>query len=232
MTARGQHLSDAWYLDHASGTLSLGEQVFMDSHLELSSKAAAKVADYEKVGALILESVFTDQQGTGLGFDAEDIFAQDDAQSGLLDSGQEADRVQVSASASGRSEDTYLPQALRAFVDDNAMSIRWRFLGPKLRKCLLWTSEDGTKLWMLKAEAGADIPLHSHNGSELTLVLKGSFSDQAHRFERGHVQEADDGTEHEILIGDSEECVCLALTQAPLNFANPVIRVFQQVIGI
>jgi putative transcriptional regulator len=228
MTARGQHLSDAWYLDHASGTLSLGERVFMESHVELNTHGAQKLADFESIGAQILETLDVGKESDQtLGFDVDDIFAHD-----LNNT--------VAPSTPGthtnlnpiEEKSSYLPNALRNFVDDNNLSIQWRYLGPKLRKSLLWTAKDGTKLWMLKAEPGATIPSHSHRGYELTLVLKGSFQDQSYRFERGQVQEADDDTEHDIVINQDDECICLALTQAPLSFSNPLLRVFQLFIGI
>jgi len=228
MTARGQHLSDAWYLDQASGTLSLGERIFMESHIELSDEGAKKLADFEAIGAQILEDIeIENASDQTLGFDADDIFARD------LDIAEVTTRPEDHTDpAPHDKQDRYFPIALSNFVNENKLAIRWRFLGPKLKKCLLWKDKDGTKLWMLKAEAGAAIPSHSHRGYELTLVLKGSFHDQANRFERGHVQEADDDTEHEISIDEGSECVCLALTQAPLAFSNPLIRALQLFTGI
>jgi len=227
MTARGQHLSDAWYLDQASGTLSLGERIFMESHIELSDEGSKKLADFEAIGAQILENIeFENASEHPLGFDAEDIFACD------TDNDEVTAKLEDLSDPAHGKQDRYLPLALSNFVNESKLAIRWRFLGPKLKKCLLWEDKDGTKLWMLKAEAGADIPSHSHRGYELTLVLKGSFHDQANQFERGHVQEADDDTEHEISIDEGSECVCLALTQAPLAFSNPLIRALQLFTGI
>jgi putative transcriptional regulator len=228
MSGRGQKLSEAWYLDHANGNLSLGEEVFMASHIELSPEGARKVAAYEAIGGQILASQNAAPQDLeSVGFDAEDIFSQDqaDEEGGAGNTGLASNEARVPGHP-------YLPASLSRFVQGNALAIKWRFLGPKLRKCLLWQDKDGTKLWMLRAEGGTKIPVHSHTGSELTLVLKGSFHDEAQRFCRGDVQEADDDTEHDIIIDEGETCICLALTQAPLNFSNPLLRVFQLATGI
>jgi putative transcriptional regulator len=229
MTARGQHLSDAWYLDHASGSLSLGESVFMDAHVEISDQGAQKLSDYLALGARIFQDspadISQDRSAHEFAFDADEIMRIADLQPG-------PDATPSASLPTSPAEQEYLPDALRAFLQQNHQEIRWSYLGPKLRKCMLWKGADGTKLWMLKAEEGAEIPTHTHTGYELTLVLKGSFSDQSDKFERGHVQEADDDTHHEIIINPGEDCICLALTKAPLTFYNPIVRAFQLFTGI
>jgi putative transcriptional regulator len=228
MNMRGQHLSDAWYLDHANGNLSLAERVFMDAHIELNPRGAEKINAYEAIcGKMLADMDVRPQDLELLDFDADDVLMRDPDMIERTD--RSATKLDPSASAQ---EHPFLPNALAHYIDSNALSIDWKFLGPKLRKCLLWESENGTKLWMLKAEGGAVIPSHTHRGSELTLVLQGSFHDQSHRFSRGDVQEADENTHHDIIIDEGETCVCLAITQAPLMFANPALRLFQVFTGI
>ncbi len=85
---------------------------------------------------------------------------------------------------------------------------------------------------MLRIPAGKPVPEHSHGGRELTLVLCGSFSDAQGRFSRGDIEEADEDLEHQPIAGLEEDCICLAVTDAPLKFKNWLVRLVQPVLGI
>jgi putative transcriptional regulator len=61
------------------------------------------------------------------------------------------------------------------------------------------------------------MPTHGHRGQELTLVLAGSFSDEHGTFARGDVEEADEDVEHQPIADPGEDCICLAVTDAPLR---------------
>lgn len=112
------------------------------------------------------------------------------------------------------------------------MPVRWEFLGPGLRKAILWRGRQGERLWLLRARPGISIPHHGHRGSELTLVLKGSFWDGDQQYRPGDVEEAYPGVEHDIRIDEGGECICLALTQGKLRFGNPLLRAFQVFTGL
>ncbi len=62
------------------------------------------------------------------------------------------------------------------------------------------------------------MPVHGHRGMELTLVLSGSFSDDHGTFARGDIEEADESIEHQPVANEGEDCICLAVTDAPLRF--------------
>ena len=75
MTERGQMMDDAWYMDYAAGSLeSVGEEVLIASHLELSGTAGERVAELERIGAALL-MVAGDE--SSLSFSADDIFEMD-----------------------------------------------------------------------------------------------------------------------------------------------------------
>ena len=89
---------------------------------------------------------------------------------------------------------------------------------------------------LLKIPVGRPVPEHGHNGLELTLVLAGCFKDEFGSFSRGDVQDVDQDTVHQPVAGMVEDCICLAVTDAPLDFksilprlAQPFIRRFLNV---
>jgi putative transcriptional regulator len=89
----------------------------------------------------------------------------------------------------------------------------------------------GGNLRMLRIAPGKKLPRHGHTGTELTLVLAGSYSDELGRFARGDAAETDDDIVHEPLSGRDEDCICLIATEGPLKFESLVARVFQRFTG-
>ena len=211
MSQRGYFLEEGWYLDHAAGaSMTPGQDMLLRSHLEISVPARAHAASMARIGGALLESL---DDATDLAFDADDIFA--------LDATFEAARPKPEPAAVALAGEAALPDCLpdvlRDFID---------------REGMLWHSEADERLWLLRARPGVAIPQHGHRGTELTLVLQGSFLDGEQRYARGDVEEADPEVEHDIKIGEGEECICLALTQGKLRFDDPLLRVLQVFTGL
>lgn len=89
----------------------------------------------------------------------------------------------------------------------------------------------GYKTQLLKIASGTAMPSHTHLGTELTLVLAGGFSDESGQYGEGDVAEADDSVTHRPVADPGEDCICLAVTDAPLRLTgalgwllNPFIR--------
>jgi putative transcriptional regulator len=85
---------------------------------------------------------------------------------------------------------------------------------------------------LLRIPAGKPVPEHGHGGRELTLVLSGSFHDGEKLFARGDLDEADASVQHQPVATPDEDCICLAVTDAPLKFRSWLVRLVQPVLGI
>jgi putative transcriptional regulator len=80
--------------------------------------------------------------------------------------------------------------------------------------------------------AGVAMPDHGHHGMEMTMVLQGAFQDEGDHFGRGDVEIADSEIEHTPMADLDEDCICLAVTDAPLRFKGLLPRIMQKFIGI
>lgn len=117
------------------------------------------------------------------------------------------------------------------YIGGHLESLNWMRAGKGLRVCKL--SEDNeNRMWMLRAEPRTVLPKHSHDGSELTFVLKGSFESQDALFRVGDIEDADDATLHQPVVTDDDECICIAAVDGPLRFASLLPRLAQPFIGI
>ena len=111
--------------------------------------------------------------------------------------------------------DLTFPEPLRSYLGSDAL--KWRRLG-SAHQVKVPTGDRSTTVRLLKIRGGQPMPVHGHRGLELTLVLKGSFHDAHGTFARGDIEEADEDIEHQPVASPGEECICLAVTDAPLRF--------------
>lgn len=216
-TEQSYPLSDEWLMDYAAGTLPCAYAAVAETYLSMIEDGESALAPYNACGGDMLEDLSPATEKLSVGVD-ELLARMDDAPAS--DEGEAAEWP------------AYIPEGLRASLPTKDGKINWTYLGPGLRKALLRRDDDDTRLWLIKAKPGVKIPHHSHNGSELTLILKGGFKDGDQHFVVGDVEEADEEVGHTIEIDTGEECVCLAATKGPLVFYSPQIRFFQRFIGM
>jgi len=85
-----------------------------------------------------------------------------------------------------------------------------------VKQAILKTSPDATAR-LLYIPAGTAMPDHGHRGLELTLVLQGAFQDDEGYFARGDIEIADADLHHTPVADITQDCICLAVTDAPLR---------------
>lgn len=211
-------LGDEWIMAYAAGTLSEGASLMVASHLSFRPHALHEVAAAEAVGGALLDAMMPET-------------LPDDALSRTLALLDAPEAPTIPRQSPPPTSDT-LPAPLRQWLGRDVNDLPWSFLGPGMKKVKLWRGPNDERLWMLRAQPGVAIPRHGHNGSELTLVLKGSFSDPSGTYRRGDVEEKDDTDSHGLTIGMGEECICLALTNGPIRFESLSARLLQPFIGL
>ena len=127
--------------------------------------------------------------------------------------------------------DPSLPRPLRDYTGGTLDALPWRRLGP-IAEVQLLRDFPGFTTRLLRIRRGVGVPVHTHRGTELTLVLRGAFSDEGGHFARGDVEEADPEVTHRPVADPGEDCLCLAVTDAPLKLTsrlgrllNPFLRI-------
>ncbi len=126
-----------------------------------------------------------------------------------------------------RSQSDVLPTALRGYIGKDFSDIRWRWKMPGLKEFHI-ESRDGYEASLLWIRAGRKMPSHTHDGSEVTLVLKGSFGDAGGHYVRGDVAIADADVDHSPRAGLEEDCICFAVTDAPLRLTGGLARLLHR----
>lgn len=114
-----------------------------------------------------------------------------------------------------------VPMPLRDYLPTGIDSIRWRWSGAGLQShALPMRKAKGGMVSLLKVAPGAGLPLHTHAGDEMTLVLSGGYTAGDGAFRRGDVEIADGSVEHRPIAMADGPCICLAVTDAPLRFSG------------
>ncbi|MBR0989306.1 cupin domain-containing protein [Bradyrhizobium japonicum] len=106
-----------------------------------------------------------------------------------------------------------LPPALR-----NYRIGKPRRVAPGLSMRPIELSGSGSaRAFLLRSAPGSRMLEHSHTGTELTLVLEGSFSHEGGRFGPGDFDYGDDEVDHRPIVGDEGPCLCLVAMTGDLR---------------
>lgn len=210
------HVSDELLLDYAAGHLAEGWSLAVATHLAMCPQCRARLDLAEAAGGALVETLDPVQ---GLADSWDKLKAR------LAGEGAPARPEPRRAAPSGE-----LPEPLRSYVG-NLADIKWRTLG-NARQVLIKLGDGETQARLLRIPAGKPVPEHTHGGRELTLVLQGSFHDAVDTFGPGDLEEADGDLTHQPVAGPDADCICLAVTDAPLKFRSRLVRLVQPFLGI
>ena len=196
----------------SAGMLSNALGVLVACHVERCPHCQEKTRIYEQFGGeLIAESD-----------DAElpaDLL--DKTLARLSDEGESAP-VKVSGN---------VPRPLQRFLPDDVSQIPWKGMSKAIKEFRLPFGDDEFDARLYKIAAGKQLPEHTHRGREFTLVLSGSFSDNAGAYHAGDFVLADTSVMHRPRAHAEQDCICFAVLDAPLKFTgwfgalvNPFMR--------
>ncbi|WP_427452749.1 ChrR family anti-sigma-E factor [Litorimonas sp. WD9-15] len=150
---------------------------------------------------------------------------------------READEVQNVAANDHVSRQTRVaPRPLRDLMGGTGLrDIQWKSLIPGMAiHDVLGNrrTEEGDRLYLLKAKGGMRMPEHSHNGEEWTLILNGAYTVEGRTFRRGDLHIEDETKTHSPTIEEGEDCICLVMTEGPLVMKSWLPKLIQKVVGI
>lgn len=215
------HPSEEFIAAYAAGTLDEAQALAIAAHLTLCPACRHQNAEYEMLGATMLEDL------------PEMAFSSDAFAATLERVRNIAERPAAPSLPSPHAPKSaiLLPAPVRHYLGGDIDLAKWRALGPGIHHMPLVSSDGGTAR-LLRIAPGRSVFDHTHAGSELTLVLRGSYSSQGERFTRGDLEIADESVNHRPVAGTEDICICLAVTEAPLRFDNWLGRLMQPFLGV
>lgn len=216
-----QLISDDWLIAYAAGNLSEAKSALVATHASYHPILQQKIHSAEAIGGALLEASETAEFSDGF---YDRLLTKIDGESDEKVEPARGETVQA---------DPVLPNPLSTYLDRRLDDLKWRYMGPGMRQVKLHSEDNGEKLWLLKAKGGTEIPSHGHNGHEFTLVLQGSYSVDGQLYGVGDMELASDDIEdHRPIISEGEDCICLVVTEAPINLKSLAGKLFQPFIGL
>ena len=210
------HLTDELLIGYSAGSLPEAFNVVVASHISLCDDCRAALAEYDAVGGEVLAKT-----------DASEMSANSlEATLAMISDMPVASDVKAPVTKSG-----IFPAPLQEYVSGDIDAVKWRKVGGGVSQMILKTSPNAT-VRLLKIPAGAAMPDHGHQGTELTLVLQGAFVDDHDHFAAGDVEVANEDMTHTPVAAPGEDCICLAATDAPLQFNGLIPRIAQKFMRI
>lgn len=217
------HLDSATIMAFAAGTLSPGVALVASCHVDVCPLCREEVIKAQAIGGALLDS----QPKANMSEDALSLALA------RLDDEETVTQAPVQQLAEAKDVDfgtDLMPKSLRPYIDAPLDELKWRTIVPGVKVYDLPVSgRDSTRL--LRISPGVPIMHHSHKGVELTMVLRGSFSDEIGRFKHGDIADLDEQTTHQPVTDTHVDCICLVATDAPLKFSSFVGRLVQPLLG-
>lgn len=198
---------DALMAEFVSGTLPTPIQVLLASHLEMNQSNQEWVSNLEALAGLELADI-----------EPVELTDRDAMLANILSS----KTVQESANQAVTTDET--PDAMRRFIGSTVADISWKRNRFASIDEVRLGEFDGCKATLFRLQAGQGVPHHTHDGSEITLVLQGAFSDGTGHFKKGQISIADGTVDHRPIADEDEDCICFAVTDAPLRLTGPLGR--------
>ncbi len=203
---------DDLLMGYATGALPRAFDLVVATHVSLCDDTRARLESLDAIGGALLDDA-----------DCADV-AQESLEQTMA-------KIQGMAPTPRPMPTGTFPQPLQAIVGGDLDAVQWRNVGRGVKQCVLH-SDDGGTARLLLIPAGRAMPAHSHHGTEMTLVLKGAFSDEDGTFARGDLELADPQVNHMPVAAPGEDCICLVATDARLKFKGLLPRIAQPFVGI
>jgi putative transcriptional regulator len=203
-------IPEEYLLEYAAGVLPEGAARLIAAHLTFSPASRAVMRDADRLGGALLEM---DQ-------------AFEPLNSGIAIAPWDMPYTgQVVGSQSLPQADADVPVPLRPLIGNRLSDIKWRTFWPGMQTVKISCPEDTADISLLRLKPGTGMPVHTHGGDELTLVLQGSYTDETGQYGVGDVSVCNSSLTHRPIADSGQHCICFTVVDAPLRFKGIMARI-------
>lgn len=220
------HLDEATLFSYTAGSLTNAMATVVATHLSLCAECRARAANLETLGGVMLESLQPESCSEDL---LDNLLGAIDVDEPQIDIGEK----NVARDRDAEVEEkpvADVPYPLSEMLPAPLEQLEWKRMAPGVHYYDLPAVGSGA-CRLLQLAPGRSVLPHSHNGNELTLILRGSYTDDLGRFAAGDIADLDDEVSHQPLVDSDEPCICLVATDAPLKFQTLLGRLIQPMTG-
>lgn len=216
MNAVLYHPDEMLLASYSAASLPLSQALCISAHLEHCSECRQKIQQLNSVGGELMQKL---DPAPATDLLKDELLAR-------LDTLEDMPAIRQP-----EVDNDSIPRALRQFVDSGYQNLNWSRVSPDIHSAELCRDSNGAKVELLRIRAGGAATRHTHLGDEYTVILQGSFSDEEGLYRCGDFIRRDSRHEHRPVATQDMDCICLAVTEGPVQFTgffsrmlNPLIR--------
>jgi putative transcriptional regulator len=208
---------DARFLtDFSAGTLPRPQALCVSAHLHYCATCRTRIRELTQLGS----ELFLMQHPAAPSASAFDRLM---GKIEVLPPGKEKP-APASPAAADPGPKSDLPKAVAKLARGNLDNLSWRSIGRYFRYTNLPVKDPQRETSLLHIKAGGSVPHHKHSGEEITVILKGSFSDSEDNYRIGDFIVRTPGETHRPVATQNEDCLCLVSLDAPIVMSNWLLR--------
>ena len=209
MDKANNHPYDELLAAYSAGSLPLSQALCVSAHLEHCPSCGKQLQRLNRVGSQLMQQL-------------KPARASEQLKNRLLDSldsltDETSDREPTGV-------DPSIPRCLHQFIDSNYDDLRWKRVSADIHSVELCRDSNGARVELLKIKPGGSATTHTHLGDEYTVILEGSFSDEDGVYHQGDFMVKGENDQHTPVATQDRECICLAVTEGPIQFTGFVSR--------
>lgn len=212
------HLAeDEVLFDYAMGSLCEGRSLAVATHLWAANQCRETVRQFERIGGAMLVSAPSEPVSESC---LESVLDQLDKSDSNAD--DDDSTAHQGPTGQGTATDPDIPPPLRSYLPASLDRLEWRRITNSLSVYDVPLGRDAgsSRVRLMRIASGAQMPRHSHEGEEYTVVLRGGYRDGDRDFLPGDIEVISGGMDHTPVAHEDGDCICLTVTTAPLRFTG------------
>jgi len=229
MMAVTYHPDSQFLNDYAAGSLPVAHSLCVGAHLAYCAQCRAHLNQLNSVGGALIEQLAPTTVSPAL---LDRVMSQIDAHQHPAVSVQHKVAAQPLIQTADHGP---LPDVISKLARCDINTLKWHRVSKTVDFARLTTGAKSSEAALYKIRAGGRIPQHRHSGTEITVVLRGAFSDHQGVYHDGDfVLRGDGDASHAPTATLDDDCLCLAVLDSPVRFTglyrvlNPFMRIQAQ----
>jgi putative transcriptional regulator len=201
------HPDNAMLVEFSAGTLPTAAAICVSAHLHFCQKCRDELMRLDQVGSQLMAK-------------AEPADVDDSLLDTVMANIDEADAAPSKSTA--EETDNGFPFSVNRLLYNPDHRPIWKRLSGSVDVARFKTGQSDYEVALHRICAGGKTPKHDHQGTEYTVVLKGSFSDERAVYNEGDFLVRQPGDVHQPMGAQIGECICLSALDAPIKLTNPL----------
>lgn len=213
------HPDDNMLIEFGNGSLDWGLCILVSAHIEQCRLCKAKIKTQERIGAVLL---CTSKMEPSAADSLDKLLTKIQ----LMEQAATQQKLPLSSDATPSPCDVdqvAYPKVVNKLLRHRTLP-NWQRISRSLKARRLITGQTKYEISLHNICSGGQVSEHDHRGLEITLVIKGCFSDAQGLYGPGDFIRKEPGQIHRPTASQNEDCLCLSAVEAPVKLTGFIGR--------